>query len=159
MRLASRKERQKTLQQSISDLEERRAELYRLLAATETEDARRGTVTATFRRCGKPNCVCADSDQARHGPRHLFTRSVNGKTEARQLAPGEELERYTTEVNNHRRFTALSQEIVEVKEQICEVREAGEIGKGKGGRPEGAQKGGSTRASRKTSGGSGRTRS
>lgn len=143
----------------MTDLEERRAQLYRLLAATETEDARRGTVTLTFRRCGKSNCACADSDEARHGPRHLFTRSVNGRTEARQLAPGEELERYTSQVENHHRFTAITQEIVEVKEQICEAGGSGSAGRGSGPLTGGAQKGGSTRASPKSSGRSGKARS
>ena len=76
----------------------------------------------TYRRCGKANCACADPGHPGHGPRHRLTRSVDGKTESKQLHPGPELEKVTREVANHRRFVALSQQIIEVNEQICEAR-------------------------------------
>lgn len=42
---------------SLEDLEQRRARLYDQLAATG--DFRRGSISENYRRCGKPNCVCA----------------------------------------------------------------------------------------------------
>ncbi len=47
---------------------------------------------------------------------------MDGKTEAKQLHPGPELEKVTREVVNYRRFVALSEQIVQVNEQICEAR-------------------------------------
>ncbi len=73
---------------SLTDLQTRRAQFYADLA--QTDDFRRGTRTATYRRCGKANCVCAQPD---HGPRHLLTRSESGKTVARQVAPPPEAEK------------------------------------------------------------------
>ena len=103
----------------LHDLEARRSVLYEQLA--QSGDLRRGTVTETYRRCGRPNCRCADPNDPGHGPRHLLTRSVAGKTEGRQVAP-EELDKVTRETAGYKRFNGLVGEIVGVNEQICEAR-------------------------------------
>ena len=107
---------------SLPELEARRDWLYAQLAAVG--DFRRGSVTENYRRCGKPNCACAQPDHRGHGPRLLWTRTPGGqKTRGRQLAAAEvakvrrELERYVD-------FAALSEQIVEVNEKICEARPA-----------------------------------
>ncbi len=41
---------------SLEDLEQRRARLYDQLAATGDFS---GSISENYRRCGKPNCVCA----------------------------------------------------------------------------------------------------
>ena len=61
---------------SLDDLERKRAHLYDELAATG--DFRRGSISENYRRCGKPNCVCAQPDHPGHGPRYLWTRTVAG---------------------------------------------------------------------------------
>ena len=106
--------------QTIEELERQRSHLYQDLA--QSGDLRRGSVGVTYRRCGRANCACAEPDHPGHGPRHRLTRSVDGKTESKQLHPGPELEKVTREVANYRRFVALSQQIVAVNEQICEAR-------------------------------------
>ena len=71
---------------SLEDLEQQRARLYEQLAATG--DFRRGSISANYRRCGKPNCACAQPDHPGHGPRYLWTRTVAGRgTKGRQLRP------------------------------------------------------------------------
>jgi hypothetical protein len=105
--------------QPLADLEEQRARLYEQLAATG--DLRPGSVNATYRRCGKPNCACAQPGHPGHGPRYLWTRSAGGKTRSRQLS-GAELEKVRREVANYREFLAVSEQIVEVSEAICEAR-------------------------------------
>ena len=62
----------------LDELERRRAELYARLAGTG--DFRPGSVNETWRRCGKPNCACAQPDHPGHGPRYLWTRSAGGRT-------------------------------------------------------------------------------
>ena len=58
--------------------------LYEQLAATG--DFRRGSISENYRRCGKPNCACAQPDHPGHGPRYLWTRTVAGRgTKGRQL--------------------------------------------------------------------------
>ena len=104
---------------SLPDLEQQRAQLYQRLAATG--DFRPGSINATYRKCGKPNCACARPGHPGHGPRWLWTRSAAGKTRTRQLAPAE-LEKVGAELAAYREFAALSEQIVEVNEAICEAR-------------------------------------
>lgn len=128
---------------SIAELEAERDRLYAQLAAVG--DFRRGSVSENWRKCGKPNCACADPDHPGHGPRFLWTRSAGArKTVGRQLAAAE-VEKVRAEVARHREFAAISEQIAEVNEKICDVRPiAGTDGHPV---PEG-EKGGSGRASR-----------
>jgi hypothetical protein len=105
---------------SLSELEAERDRLFAQLAAVG--DFRRGSVTENWRRCGKPNCACAAADHPGHGPRYLWTRSAGTRrTTGRQLAPGE-VGKVQAEVARHREFTAISEQIAEVNERICEAR-------------------------------------
>jgi hypothetical protein len=104
---------------SLPGLEQQRAELYQRLAATG--DFRPGSINPTYRRCGKPNCACAQPGHPGHGPRWLWTRSVGGKTRTRQLAPAE-LGKVRAELANYQQFAALCEQIVAVNEAICEAR-------------------------------------
>ena len=106
-------------EEPLADLEEQRARLFEQLAATG--DFRPGSVNVTYRRCGKPNCACAAEGHPGHGPRYLLTRSEGGKTRSRQLR-GAEVEKVRREVANYREFLAVSDQIVEVSEAICEAR-------------------------------------
>jgi len=105
--------------QPLADLEEQRARLYEQLAASG--DFRPGSINATYRRCGKPNCACAREGHPGHGPRWLWTRSVGGKTRTRQLAPAE-LDKVRAELAAYQQFAALSEQVVAVNEAICEAR-------------------------------------
>ena len=130
---------------SLPELELHRAQLYDRLATTG--DFRPGSINATYRRCGKPNCACAQPGHRGHGPRWLWTRSSGGKTHTRQVAAAE-LEKVRAELANYREFAALSGQIVEVNEAICEARPvAGPAGE-PGEEPSG-EKGGSARRSRR----------
>ena len=104
---------------SLPELEQQRARLYARLTATG--DLRPGSVNATYRRCGKPNCACAQPGHPGHGPRWLWTRSAGGRTRTRQLSPGE-LDKVRAELAAYKEFAALSEQIVEVSEAICEAR-------------------------------------
>ncbi len=55
---------------SLPELEALRDRLYARLATVG--DFRRGSVSVNYRRCGKPNCACADQDHPGHGPRFLW---------------------------------------------------------------------------------------
>ena len=46
-----------------------------------------GTITIHRTRCGKPRCACAADPPSLHGPYIQWTRTVNGKTVTRLLAP------------------------------------------------------------------------
>jgi hypothetical protein len=105
---------------SLDDLQRQRAHLYDELAATG--DFRRGSISENYRRCGKPNCACAQPDHPGHGPRYLWTRTVAGRgTKGRQLS-AEEVDKVRAELANYQRFAAVSEQIVAVNEEICEAR-------------------------------------
>ena len=107
---------------SLPELEAERERLYAQLAAVG--DFRRGSVTENYRRCGKPNCACAQPDHRGHGPRLLWTRAIRGqKTRGRQLAAGE-VAKVRRELEHYAEFSSLSEQIVEVNEKICEGRPA-----------------------------------
>jgi hypothetical protein len=131
--------------QPLADLEEQRARLYEQLAATG--DLRPGSINATYRRCGKPNCACAQEGHPGHGPRYLLTRSEGGKTRSRQLK-GAEVEKVRQEVANYKEFLAVSGQIVEVSEAICEARPAAGLAQEPREEPSG-ERGGSARRSRR----------
>src|SRR6202044_2942586 len=107
---------------SLPELEAERDRLYAQLAVVG--DFRRGSVSENYRRCGKPNCACAQPGHRGHGPRFLWTRTVAGRgTKGRQLAPAE-VGKVRAEVDRYREFAALAEQIVEVSEAICEARPA-----------------------------------
>jgi hypothetical protein len=107
---------------SLPELEAERDRLYAQLSAVG--DFRRGSVSENYRKCGKPNCACAQPGHPGHGPRFLWTRTARGRgTVGRQLAAGE-VDRVRREVARHADFTAIGEQIAEVNEKICEARPA-----------------------------------
>ena len=104
----------------LAALEVKRAELYQQLQ--ETGDFRRGTISVLYRKCGKKNCACTHEGHPGHGPLHLWNATIRGKSYARNVKPGTELEKYLEEIDNHHRFVRLCGEIVETNEQICALR-------------------------------------
>ena len=131
---------------SLPELEAERDRLYAQLAAVG--DFRRGSVSENYRRCGKPNCACAQPDHPGHGPRFLWTRSAGRRgTVGRQLAAAE-VEKVRREVARHGEFAAISERIAEVSERICEARPV--AGTDAPSAPEGEKKGSSRRSRRRS---------
>ncbi len=131
---------------SLPELEALRDRLYARLAAVG--DFRRWSVTENWRKCGKPNCACAQPGHPGHGPRFLWTRTQGRRKRAgRQLAAAE-VEKVRREIARHAEFTETVEQIVEVNERICEARPA--AGTVAPPVPEG-EKRGSSRRSRKRS--------
>jgi hypothetical protein len=131
----------------IAGLERQRAGLYEELS--RVGDFRRGSLNEVWRRCGKRNCACAQPGHRGHGPQYNLTRSVGGKTVARHLRPGPELEKIRREVAEYERFRELVGQVSEVNEAICEVRPlppsaeappAGPGGEKRGSSPRSAQR-------------------
>ena len=110
------------MNESLQDLELRRRNLFRQME--NLGDFRRGTISVNYRKCGKSNCACARKDHPGHGPQYLWNGSVGGKTQARNLPVGPELEKAEREVERYRAFLRLSQELAEVNDRICQLRPA-----------------------------------
>jgi hypothetical protein len=128
----------------LSDLEEQRRHLFEQLAGVG--DFRRGSVSKNYRRCGKPNCVCAGPGHPGHGPRLLWTRTVAGRGSRGRQLDGAEVDKVRAELANYHRFADISAQIVEVNEAICEARAPGVSG--------GVRPGGQTLGSDREKGGS-----
>ncbi|MDN5934044.1 MAG: hypothetical protein L0I24_23735, partial [Pseudonocardia sp.] len=57
-----------------------------------------------------------------HGPQHILTKKVAGKTVSMHLRPGPELDKVTAEVATYRRFKTIIDQLIEVNEAICQAR-------------------------------------
>ncbi len=106
--------------QELQQLLAEREHLYQELS--QVGDLRRGSIAENYRRCGKGNCACRQPKHPGHGPQYLLMTKVGGRSQARNLRPGAELEKIQQEVRNHQRFRELVQKVVEVNERICELR-------------------------------------
>jgi hypothetical protein len=104
----------------IPSLESSRDSLVRGFA--QLQDMRPGSVSAVFRRCGKPNCHCARSNDPGHGPHFQFTYKREGKTVTESLPNRQALRKAEQEVSEFRSFEKLSQALIEVNRKICQLR-------------------------------------
>jgi len=108
------------MERDIDALQQEKARLFQEIS--ELGDFRRGSISETYRRCGKTNCCCADDDHSGHGPQYLLMTKVGGRSHAKYLKPGAQLTRLQAEVKTHLRFREIVQEIVEISEEICDKR-------------------------------------
>src|SRR6266481_8572155 len=105
---------------SLKALLEKREQLKAGL--TQISDLRRGSLTTRFRKCGKPNCHCAQSDSLGHGPSYSLTHRVGGKTVTQVIPQGPAVERAKSQIAEYRRFRNLVRELIVVSEQICSAQ-------------------------------------
>jgi hypothetical protein len=104
----------------LAGLEAERSRLYAELSGVG--DFRRGTLSAVFRKCGKPNCRCAQAGDPGHGPQYNLTRWAGGKTVTTHPRPGAELDKAEREAGEWERFRDLTGQIEQVNEAICDAR-------------------------------------
>lgn len=105
---------------NIGVLESKREAIAREIG--RVGDMRQGSITENFRACGKPNCACSSEDHPGHGPYYAFTTKVAGKTKTVNLRPGPRLVKFEREVTAYRHFRALTEQLLEVNDAICELR-------------------------------------
>ena len=105
---------------SLVDLENRRATVQMQIA--RLGDMRSGSITTTSGRCGNPNCHCHRSGDPGHGPYYRLTRKVKGKTVTETFPSPASLAKAQREVAECQRFRELGEQLLDVNEQICELR-------------------------------------
>ncbi len=105
---------------SLNALREKREQLKTHL--TQIGDLRRGSLTARFRKCGKPNCHCAQKGSPGHGPSYSLTHAVSGKTVTQVIPQGPAVDRTRAQIAEYRRLRNLVRELVAVSEQICDAQ-------------------------------------
>jgi hypothetical protein len=108
------------LPEPLTALEHQRADI--LTQIFQLGDFRSGSITSISGRCGKPNCRCHQPNQPGHGPNFRLTRKVQGKTVSESFSSPAELRKAQREVEAFHRFLQLSQQLLEVNEEICRAR-------------------------------------
>jgi len=106
--------------ESLVDLESRRASVQSQIA--QLGDLRSGTITGTGGRCGNPNCHCHRAGDPGHGPYFRLTRKVKGKTVTETFSSPASLAKARREVAEGQRFRELGDQLLQVNEQICQLR-------------------------------------
>ncbi len=87
---------------SLARLESERTELLGQIAAVG--DLRRGSISTTSGKCGKPTCHCAKPGDPGHGPNFRLTRKVRGKTVTETFASQAALRKAQGEVADFTTF-------------------------------------------------------
>ena len=81
--------------EALVECEQKRTALIDSLK--ELGDFRRGTITANYRKCGKANCACAQEGHPGHGPQYLWSATIKGKSYAKNVKLGPEMQKYEEE--------------------------------------------------------------
>ena len=105
---------------SLAQLEKQRTELFRHIA--DLGDFRRGSVTPTSGKCGKPTCHCAQPNDPGHGPNFRLTRKLAGKTVTETFASPLGLRKAQREVEAFHHFQELCDQLIALNERICRLR-------------------------------------
>jgi hypothetical protein len=105
---------------SLVDLESRRTNVQ--LQIAQLGDMRSGSITGTGGRCGNPNCHCHRAGDPGHGPYYRLTRKMNGKTVTETFSSAASLTKAQREVAECQRFRRLGDQLLDVNEQICQLR-------------------------------------
>src|SRR6267143_2015287 len=105
---------------SLKALRDKRVQLTASVA--HIDDLRPGFLTARFRKCGKPNCHCAQKDSPGHGPSYSLTHASAGKTITQVIPQGPAVDRTRAQIAEYRRFRKLVQELIAVSEQLCNAQ-------------------------------------
>ena len=111
--------------QKIKDLEYKRESLYEELS--KAGDFRRGIISVNYRKCGTANCCCSKGGHPGHGPQYLWNTTIKGKSYAKNLKLGPELQKYSEEIARCHHFLKICNELVEINERICDLRPVSEV--------------------------------
>src|SRR4030065_1956779 len=111
--------------ETLESLEKKRKELYQKLEGVG--DFRRGTISVNYRKCGKKRCACTKAGHRGHGPQYLWNTTIKGKSYAKNLKLGPELQKYSEEIARCHHFLTMCDELVEINERICDLRPVSEV--------------------------------
>ena len=113
------------MEETLESMQAKRKSLYQKME--ELGDFRRGIISVNLRKCGRKNCACAKPGHLGHGPQYLWNTTIKGKSYAKSLRLGPELQKYMEETVKYREFLKLCGGLVELNEKICNLRPAPEI--------------------------------
>jgi hypothetical protein len=101
------------------DLRKRRRKVARDLPPIE--QLLRGSLTETYKRCGRPNCHCAGGSG--HGPKRYLVISQPGGRPRRDYVPNATHEHVATLIGNFNRLREALNEICAINTELLRRRE------------------------------------
>lgn len=101
---------------TVAELEDLRSLALDRIAAVPA--FRRGSLQVGYRKCGRATCRCARPGERGHGPRGLWTRTVNGASRG-QYVPVAQVDQVRAELDLYAQFAALIEDYVEINEALC----------------------------------------
>lgn len=110
---------------TLSELEKEKSKLLRNIQSIG--DMRNGTLSIRYQRCSKSPCVCDAPTSPGHGPIYSFSIVVNGKTKIKNYKLGPELDKLQKEIENYHTFRKLSNDLIAISSQICDLRPVTDI--------------------------------
>ena len=114
------------MEETLESMQAKRKSLYQKME--ELGDFRRGIISVNLRKCGRKNCACAKPGHLGHGPQYLWNTTIKGKSYAKSVRLGSELQKYMQETGRYREFLRLCEELVQLNERISDLRPVVEIG-------------------------------
>ena len=104
---------------SASDLRERRRQIVG--GMPPVEQVMRGTLLPSFKRCGRPNCHCADGPG--HGPKHYLSVSQKGGRPRRDYVRNTDVDRTARFINNLQMLRAALDQICAINTELLRRHE------------------------------------
>jgi hypothetical protein len=104
---------------STSDLREQRHQLVQTLPPVD--QVMRGTLLATYKRCGRPNCHCVDGQG--HGPKHYLSVSQPGAHPRRDYVRNADVGRTTQFISNLQLVRAALDQICAINTELLRRHE------------------------------------
>lgn len=105
---------------SSAALRERRRQLS--LDMPPVEEVMRGTLTTSFKRCGRPNCHCASGPG--HGPKHYLSVSQPSGRPRRDYVRNADVERATQCIGNLSKVRHALDQICAINTELLRRHEA-----------------------------------
>lgn len=99
----------KNIQKELSALIDQMTDLSSML---------RGSYGVAYRRCGKPNCRCAENDSKAH-PFFRLSWTENEKQYTRNI-PDEDREWIKEQVENHKLYKKNKRKIISLHKNLCD---------------------------------------
>ena len=109
----------------LSELERGKDKLLRKIQ--DIGDMRSGSLSVRYQRCSKSPCVCDDPRHPGHGPIYSFSTIIDGKTKIKNYKLGPELDKLRKEIENYQTFKELSQDLIAISNQLCDLRPVTEV--------------------------------
>jgi hypothetical protein len=104
---------------TISALRRRRRQLLRKLPPLDA--ILRGSLVERYKRCGNPNCKCADGPG--HGPKYYLSVSYPGRSPQMDYVPQADYAEISERVANYAQVREILEEISEINHELLRRRE------------------------------------